>query len=449
MPLLNGHSKNTISKNIEELENTGKFPQKQAVAIAISKAKDEEFSPIELTMDNESESSRQYDINGWAEIKGNPISKVGVFPYSGAQISPELEPDKIYMVYRPAEELSAPDTIDSFKLIPWTDEHTMLGEGLTAAEQKGVEGVIGEDIYFEDGYLKGNIKVFSEKLANLINSGKKELSIGYRCVYVPESGIFNGETYDFVQRDIRGNHLALVDEGRSGHDVAVLDHFKFTFDSKELKMPDFEKEDYEDKKGDLSKPADGAKDEGEMGIAECREMLKKIAERLDAMSNSSDEFIDNEEAEKVNESENDVEDEDPANFVNKAEVTDADEDEEEKKELSEKAAKEGDAKDEDNSKEESKGMDSAMKKVLREISVRDKLAAQLSHHIGVFDHKEKTTAEVARYGVKKLGLQCKRGQEEAVLHGYLAGARPSSIAASAQDSKRSYTQIDAYIKGSK
>jgi hypothetical protein len=445
MPLLNGHSQRIISKNIEELENTGKFPQKQAVAIALSKSRkakdDQESSPIELTMDNESGSSRQYDINGWAEIKGNPISKVGVFPYSGAQISPELEPDKIYMVYRPAEELSAPDTIDSFKLIPWTDEHTMLGEGLTAAEQKGVHGVIGEDIYFEDGYLKGNIKVFSEKLANLINSGKKELSIGYRCVYTPESGIFNGEKYDFVQRDIRGNHLALVDEGRSGHDVAVLDHFKFTFDSKELKMPD----EYKDKEGDLSKPADGAKDEGEMGIAECREMLKKIAERLDAMSETSDEFIDNEEAEKVNESENDVEDEDPANFVNKAEVTD----DEEKKEDSEKAAKEGDAKDEDNSKEDAKGMDSAMKKVLREISVRDKLAAQLSHHIGVFDHKEKTTAEVARYGVKKLGLQCKRGQEEAVLHGYLAGARPSSIAASAQDSKRSYTQIDAYIKGSK
>ena len=449
MPLSQGKSDTARSGNIAELIKAGHDP-KQAEAIAYSeqrKAKDEEFSPIELTMDNESESSRQYDINGWAEIKGNPISKVGVFPYSGAQISPELEPDKIYMVYRPAEELSAPDTIDSFKLIPWTDEHTMLGEGLTAAEQKGVHGVIGEDIYFEDGYLKGNIKVFSEKLANLINSGKKELSIGYRCVYTPESGIFNGEKYDFVQRDIRGNHLALVDEGRSGHDVAVLDHFKFTFDSKELKMPD--KEDYEDKKGDLSKPADGAKDEGEMGIAECREMLKKIAERLDAMSETSDEFIDNEEAEKVNESENDVEDEDPANFVNKADVTDEDDDEAAKKEDSEKAAKEGDAKDEDNSKEESKGMDSAMKKVLREISVRDKLAAQLSHHIGVFDHKEKTTAEVARYGVKKLGLQCKRGQEEAVLHGYLAGARPSSIAASAQDSKRSYTQIDAYIKGSK
>ena len=123
----------------------------------------------------------------------------------------------------------------------------------------------------------------------------------------------------------------------------------------------------------------------------------------------------------------------------------------EKKELSEKAAKEGDAKDEDFSKEESgKGMDSAMKKVLREITVRDKLAAQLSQHIGVFDHKDKTVAEVARYGVKKLGLHCKRGHEESALSGFLAGKKASVPASSAQDSKRPVSnQIDAYLKGSK
>lgn len=448
MPLSSGNNKKAISSNINELENTGKYGHKQAVAIALSKAKeaedDDEGSPLDLTMDDDMQSARDYDVNGWAEIKGNPLSKVGVFPYSGAQIAPDLEPDKIYMVYRPAEELANPETINSFKLLPWTDEHTMLGEGQTPAEHKGVHGVIGEDVYFDDGYLKGNLKVFSEKLANLIDSGKKELSIGYRCLYDNSPGVFNGEQYDFIQRNIRGNHLALVDEGRSGHDVAVLDHFKITFDSKELKMPDFEKEEYKDKEGDLSKPSDGAKDEGEMGIAECREMLKKIAERLDAMSETKDEFVDNEEAEEINASENDVEDEDPADFVNKAEVTDADEDEEEKKELSEKAAKEGDAKD------EGKGMDSSMKRVLKEISHRDELAAKLSRHIGVFDHKDKTVSEVARYGVKKLGISCKRGHEEAALAGFLMGKRISSPAAAALDSKRSSSsQIDAYLNGSK
>lgn len=458
MPLIQGKSDNSRSKNIAELINSGYDP-KQAEAIAYSeqrKAKaqdDEEFSPIELTMDDESESVRQYDINGWPEIKGNPISKVGVFPYSGSQISSDLDPDSIYMVFRSAEELSDPETINSFKLLPWTDEHEMLGEGLTAAEHKGVHGVIGDDVYFEDGYLKGNIKVFSEKLASLIDSGKKELSIGYRCVYEPMSGVFNGEKYDFIQTNIRGNHLALVDEGRSGHDVAVLDHFKLTFDSKELKMPEFEKENFKEKKGDLSKPADG-KDENAMDLEKCFQMLNEVAKHLKSMAKTEDEFIDEEEAEEVNKSEN-TEDEDPADFVKKAEVTDEDEmaedeDEDEKKELSEKAAKEGDAKDEDYSKEESgKGMDSSMKRVLKEITQRDKLASQLSNHIGVFDHKDKTLSEVARYGVKRLGITCKRGQEESAIQGFLKGARTNSAASSAQDSKRAFSQIDAYINGSK
>ena len=94
---------------------------------------------------------RQKDINGWFEVKDNPISKVGVFDYSGAQIG-AADPNRIYRVYRPAEELADPATIESFKLLPIVDDHTMLGnpnEGMTAAEDKGVAGVIGEEVYFK------------------------------------------------------------------------------------------------------------------------------------------------------------------------------------------------------------------------------------------------------------------------------------------------------------
>ena len=211
-------------------------------------------------------SARVEDLNGWIEIQGNPISKVGVYPYLGAQIGAP-DPSKIYYVLRPAEELSKPATLDSFKLLPWIDEHAMLGSEFTAAERKGIHGVIGEDVYFEEPYLRANIKVFSQSLQDKIQGGKIELSPGYRCRYVQESGTYNGQPYEFVQRDIIGNHLALVKQGRTGPDVAVLDHFKITLDSGAF-MPIPEKKDEEkeaaepapapEEKAETTPPADPA-----------------------------------------------------------------------------------------------------------------------------------------------------------------------------------------------
>ena len=133
------------------------------------------------------ETRREWDINGWFEVKSNPLSKVGVFDYLGASIdgdgSTGLDPDRIYKVYRPKEELSSDECMDSFKLLPWIDDHEMLGGPMTPAEYKGVQGVIGEEIYFDESDLtmKGNIKVFSESMKNQIEGGKTELSCGYRC----------------------------------------------------------------------------------------------------------------------------------------------------------------------------------------------------------------------------------------------------------------------------
>lgn len=180
--------------------------------------------------------NRIEDHNGWFEVKGNPISKVGVFPYLGAQIGAP-DPAKVYNVYRPAEELAHPETIDSFKLLPWIDDHAMLGDAFTPAEQKGISGVIGEDVYFDEPYLRANIKAFSSSMAHKINGGKIQLSPGYRCMYVPESGVFDGMEYQYVQRNIRGNHLALVDQGRTGPDVSVLDHLRITLDASDFIMP--------------------------------------------------------------------------------------------------------------------------------------------------------------------------------------------------------------------
>lgn len=346
-------------------------------------------------------SKRQHDNNGWYEIQDNPISKVGIFPYSGEQVGGE--PGKLYNVYRPEEELSNPDTLNSFKLVPWINDHVMLGDsdiGLTPPEQKGIEGVIGENVYFKDGILFANIKVFSENLADLIESGKKQLSAGYRCVYELISGTWNGQHYDAIQRNIRGNHLALVQEGRMGPDVAVLDHFKFTFDTKELlKMPDLDKEKEDKEKIEA---------EGE--------------DKIDGIKG-----IDESEAEKEKEKE----------AADKKAADEAEEEEKKKKEGMD-ASIALDAK-----------FESFKKQILTEASAKEALAKKLSYYIGTFDSSDKTLSEVASYGVEKLGINCPKGSERIALDGFLHNREVKKTAFALDTSSKPGGKLDAFINSAK
>lgn len=396
MPLLEGHSAETRSKNIAELIHSG-YPPKQAEAIAYKKSGEDE------------ESARMPDENGWIEIKGNPISKVGVFEYLGAQIDDSLVPDKVYNVFRPEEELADQACIDSFKLVPWTDDHEMLGAFGTPAEQKGIHGVVGEDVYFEDGYLKGNLKIFSEKLSDLIKKGKKELSIGYRCLYDLTSGVYQGKRYDAIQRKLRGNHLASVDEGRSGHDVAVLDKkdiFKITLDTKGFNMNEkIEAEKEQIGKDEMSLESLAAE------IAECRNMIKELmAAPRDEKENIG---IDEESTEKT--------------------VTGHDTEEEmvEDKEGEEKDMKDSDKKDGmdaavnkriDSLQQEIESLKkNALKKFTIDLRERNKLVDSVVPHVGVFDSAGMTAEEVAVYAAKKLNLTCAPGQAQIAVSSFLAG----------------------------
>lgn len=208
------------------------------------------------------------DTNGYWEIKNNPISKVGVFPYMGRSISDECEPDKVYYVYRPATTLEqSVDTWDNPPK-PFINDHEMLGEGFSKIDDRPVQGVI-HNPHFEDGVLYADLSVYSESLKDKIANGKKELSLGYFCKYRKEKGVYKGQAYDFVQEDMVGNHIALVDNGRCGSDVKVFDS-KCTMDS--LEIPD-------DKIRDLKKNEDCAiltTTEGKDSDMEKEEIKKEV-----------------------------------------------------------------------------------------------------------------------------------------------------------------------------
>ena len=351
------------------------------------KISDEMEEIAEQAQSNSAMDKRDYDTNGWFEIKDNPLSVVGVYPYMGRSISADCIQDRLYGVYRPESELSSQDCIDSFKLIPWIDDHVMLGNedaGLTPSEQKGVQGVIGQDVYFDGTTLKGNIKVFSEAMANLIANGKKELSCGYRCRYEYAPGTFNGEHYDYVQREIRGNHLALVENGRMGPDVAVLDHLTFTIDSQEFTQM-------------MTKDTESKKDD-------------KIEEE------EKDETVYDSEEEKADE-----------------EV--------------EKAVKD---EDEDKDDEKKSGMDVAevARLVQKNIAKTSKLYDTLSAHVGAFDHSEMDLDKMAKYGCKKLGLEVGKESRVPFLEAYLLGKGAAApVVAMDTSATKSGNFVQRYLKG--
>ena len=73
--------------------------------------------------------------------------------------------------------------------------------------------------------------------------------------------------------------------------------------------------------------------------------------------------------------------------------------------------------------------------VLRSREARDRLYADLSKHVGAFDHADKSLDDVAKYGVEKLGIACDSGAELATLRGYLSAKQaPAPAVTFAQDS---------------
>lgn len=389
-------------------------------------------------------SKRQYDFNGWMYVDDNPITKEGVFPYLGKEIGAP-EPNRVYYVYRPAEELQKQETIDSFKLLPFIDDHEMLGKDATPAEKKGVAGMIGENVRFEQPYLKGNLKILANRVLDKINSGKIELSAGYYSTYDFESGAFNGQRYDAVQRNIRANHLALVDKGRSGADVAIQDRDIFTIDTKEL--VDMTLEDIknaiaalsdEEKQRLLSSlsTSDEKKDEenedeaDEESLADAVADLEEVAESVESAIEAVEEAVATGEESDVVEAEAAIEE-----VVEKAE------------EAEEAATMDAMRKEIAQLKRKVASMDSTT--VMKQIASRDKLVGALKPFVGTFDHSTMTASDVARYGVKKLGIKCAKGEEFAALKGYLQAKIPDAKKPTASMDSASYKSVVDKWKGDK
>lgn len=170
------------------------------------------------------DSVRSIDRDGRLHIAVSNISKEGVDPYYGREIPKfmalGLDPDKIYYLYRPFEELEKGAA--TFNNTPILSKHIPVTA--EAPQQELVIGSTGTDAAAHAPYLQNSAVIWvADDIEDIEAERKKEWSCGYYYRAEMTPGNFNGLHFDGIMRDIVANHVALVDEGRAGRDVVVGD----------------------------------------------------------------------------------------------------------------------------------------------------------------------------------------------------------------------------------
>ena len=169
-------------------------------------------------------SVRTYDRDGRLHVATTNISKAAINEYIGREI-PDwqalgLNADKRYKLLRDPEELEK--AAATFNNIPLLSRHVPVSAD---DHQPGlVIGSLGTDAAFAAPYLQNSLIIWARDAIEAVESeDQKELSSAYRYRADMTPGTFEGEAYDGVMRDLVGNHVALVREGRAGSDVVVGD----------------------------------------------------------------------------------------------------------------------------------------------------------------------------------------------------------------------------------
>jgi hypothetical protein len=150
--------------------------------------------------------------NGWLRVEGR-ISRVGIQEYQDAD-------GRTHFEFRPPEEVFDPESMRSFEMVPMTNTHPTQLLDAQSARMHSV-GSVGQDLRRDGDWLAAPLMITDAMAIAAAERGRAELSCGYECELDPTPGVYQGQRYDSIQRRIRGNHVALVDEARAGHDARL------------------------------------------------------------------------------------------------------------------------------------------------------------------------------------------------------------------------------------
>ena len=155
------------------------------------------------------------------------FARTGSQTYSAKALGmTDVKPETLFTVLRDEADVFDEDSMASFRSVPVTIGHPVDDAGkkinVTADNAEELQVGVLEGLPTRDeNRLSGNLVIARQDAIDTIEDGTSELSAGYTCdieVVTDEAG---DKTYH--QRNIRANHIAIVDKGRAGTSVRIAD----------------------------------------------------------------------------------------------------------------------------------------------------------------------------------------------------------------------------------
>jgi len=159
------------------------------------------------------DSNREKNEFNHLKVKECVLTAESVDEYLGSELPANLnvDKDKSYSVYRPANELKK--ALSTYNDVPLTNEHFFVDSNVTNKD-KWI-GSVGSEAKFKDGKVYNKVTIWDKAGVDLVERIRKDgLSCGYKYKILDKKGVFNGKPYDFMMKDITCNHVALVDNAR-------------------------------------------------------------------------------------------------------------------------------------------------------------------------------------------------------------------------------------------
>lgn len=165
---------------------------------------------------------REYTDEGFLKAPAR-VARVGIQQYLAKELGiADRNPNEIINVYRPADEVFDAESLATYVGKDVTNDHPSTMVSADNYKQLTVGHVASAGR--QDGdFVVVDLFVKDAETIKLVEKGKVELSAGYVAEYAEEKGVFDGVEYEFVQRGIRINHVALVERARAGAQARLFD----------------------------------------------------------------------------------------------------------------------------------------------------------------------------------------------------------------------------------